>query len=145
MKIVVDTNIVFNAIISGKGNIGDILFNSSRNYFFFLSQFMIEEISKYSEKLSKASKLPYDKLNDAKQRVLSQITLISEEIILAIHWKDAFELMKDIDVKDTPFVALAFEMDALLWTGDKKLSIGLKMLGYDFCKSTEEILIMRQY
>jgi predicted nucleic acid-binding protein len=35
-----------------------------------------------------------------------------------------------IDVKDTPFVALAIELKLPIWTGDKKLKEGLKELGF---------------
>ena len=35
-------------------------------------------------------------------------------------------MCKEIDLKDISFVALALELDALLWTGDKKLKEGLE-------------------
>lgn len=37
----------------------------------------------------------------------------------------------DVDAKDTPFAALAIELDAPLWTGDKKLVLGLRKKGFD--------------
>lgn len=42
----------------------------------------------------------------------------------------AYDLCKDVDIKDTPFVALALELNSLFWTGDKKLKVGLAKLGY---------------
>jgi predicted nucleic acid-binding protein len=43
----------------------------------------------------------------------------------------AWELCKDVDEKDMMFVALALELDALLWTTDKKLATGLLAKGFD--------------
>lgn len=42
-----------------------------------------------------------------------------------------YDLCKDVDIKDTPFVALAIELGPSLWTGDKKLKEGLKQKGFD--------------
>jgi len=50
---------------------------------------------------------------------------VSEELISKRSWNKAFALTKDIDEDDTPFVALAIELNAKLWTGDKVLSKGL--------------------
>ncbi|PSQ84453.1 MAG: hypothetical protein BRD44_00900 [Bacteroidetes bacterium QS_7_67_15] len=41
------------------------------------------------------------------------------------------ELCHDIDETDTPHVALVFELDGELWTGDKKLKEGLRENGFD--------------
>jgi predicted nucleic acid-binding protein len=34
MKIVVDTNIIFSALLNSNGNIGDLLFNSDKDFEF---------------------------------------------------------------------------------------------------------------
>ncbi len=145
MIIVVDTNIVFSAIINGRGFIGDILFNSPSHYTFFSPEFMIDEISRYQDKLIKSSKLPLNKFHEAKASVLPQIELISEEVVSLKNWEKAYHLTFEIDQNHTPFVAFALKLDAILWTGDKKLINGMKNLGFDFCKSTDEILFIRNY
>lgn len=43
----------------------------------------------------------------------------------------AYELCGGIDENDTPVVALALELNALLWTGDEKLKEGLKRKGFN--------------
>jgi predicted nucleic acid-binding protein len=63
--------------------------------------------------------------------ILKRITLINEETISFLSRKRAYEFVKDIDLKDLPFVALALELDAFLWTGDKKLQDGLKSKGFN--------------
>jgi len=40
-------------------------------------------------------------------------------------------LYKDVDEKDTPFVALSLELGFELWTRDQELIIGLKAKGFD--------------
>ena len=42
----------------------------------------------------------------------------------------SLELIRDIDTDDLAFVSLTEYMDALLWTGDKHLELGLKAKGY---------------
>jgi len=36
-----------------------------------------------------------------------------------------------VDLKDTPFVALALHLDARLWTDDEELKAGLRARGFD--------------
>jgi predicted nucleic acid-binding protein len=42
----------------------------------------------------------------------------------------AYELCKDVDVKDTLFVAMSLEFDTWFWTGDKKLKAHLLSKGF---------------
>ncbi|MBP7534856.1 MAG: hypothetical protein KA783_10450 [Chitinophagales bacterium] len=44
----------------------------------------------------------------------------------------AYDLCKDIDEKDLAFVALALELNALLWTGDQKLRKGLESKNFGY-------------
>ena len=53
MKIVVDTNIVFSALLSTSSTISTILFNSDEHFQFFACSYMRHEIKKHWEKLKK--------------------------------------------------------------------------------------------
>ena len=44
-----------------------------------------------------------------------------------------------VDIKDTPFVAVALMLKAILWTGDKKLISVLKAKGFNNICNSEEI------
>lgn len=48
-----------------------------------------------------------------------------------------------MDEFDAPFIALALELDAPLWTGDKKLITGLAKKGIDWILSTDVISKIR--
>ncbi|HIH12377.1 TPA: hypothetical protein HA242_01515 [Candidatus Woesearchaeota archaeon] len=43
----------------------------------------------------------------------------------------AYDLCKEIDEDDAPFIALALEINGYLLTGDDKLKRGLKIKGFD--------------
>jgi predicted nucleic acid-binding protein len=145
VNIIVDTNIVFSAIINANGKIGDLLFNSPENYRFYSPEFMKEEVNRYSDKLLKASKLNKTELLVSQDNIFSKIDLISEEVISNNTWRKAFLLTKNIDQDDTPFVALTLEIDGILWTGDKKLISGLKLKDFNSILSTNELHILRGY
>ena len=71
--------------------------------------------------------------------IFEQINFISEELIKSVKCSEAIELVSDIDEDDTPFVALALELNAFLWTGDKKLIDGLASKNTFCAKSTADI------
>ncbi len=81
MNIVVDTNIVFSAIVNTNGLIGDLLFNSPHEFYFVSPEFMYSEIIRCKSKLQSSSKLSEEKLSESMFRVLSQIELVSEGFI----------------------------------------------------------------
>jgi len=45
-------------------------------------------------------------------------------------WR-AHEVCREVDPKDTPFVALTFHLDAFLWADDLELMKGLRARGFD--------------
>jgi predicted nucleic acid-binding protein len=144
MNLVIDTNIVFSAILNSKSNIGDLLLNYQNKIKFFAPEFLLFEIEKYSSKIEKISKLTTEEILISKILVLNSITFISEDLIQTEHWNNAFQLTKDIDEKDTPFVALAFQMKSKLWSGDKKLTNGLLSKKSNIIYTTQELLNILQ-
>ena len=50
------------------------------------------------------------------------------------------ERQPGVDLFDVPYLALAFDLDCPLWTGDKKLIKGLLDRGVDQALSTEDVL-----
>lgn len=119
MKVIIDTNIIFSALLSKNNKFQEIIFTDS--YQLFSPNFVLIEILKHQTKLLKNSKLNSDELLELLHLLTSRIEFISEKTISLTNKKKAYEFCKDIDVNDTPFVALSLELDAKLWTGDKKL------------------------
>jgi predicted nucleic acid-binding protein len=143
MKIVVDTNIIFSALLSSNSTIGDLLFNSDKYFEFYSCGYMRYEIQKHWERLKKISKLSDEQLHISYTQVLSKLKFINEEIIPVEIWLASEEITKEIDVDDTDFVALTKFLKATLWTGDKVLYSGLKGRKFKKLLNTTELLTLR--
>lgn len=67
------------------------------------------------------SKIEESNLVEAAEKILSKLNFISHELIAEASWKEVYNLLKDIDPSDIPFVALDLDLNCKLRTGDKKL------------------------
>ena len=72
MKIVVDTNIVFSALINISSRIGDMLFNSSSDIEFYTCDLLNEEIERHHARLQSLSRLTPEKLKTSQELLFSQ-------------------------------------------------------------------------
>lgn len=63
--------------------------------------------------------------------VLKRIRFYDEHTVTNESIQKAYELCKNVDEKDTPFVALTLELEGELWTGDKALKEGLRARGFE--------------
>lgn len=144
MKIVVDTNIIFSALLNSDSTIGDLLFNSEKHFEFYSCSYMRYEIQKHWERLKKISKLSDKQLQVSYTQVLSKLKFINEEIIPEETWLASQEITKGIDIDDIDFVALTKFLKATLWTGDKMLCNGLKTLQFKRLLNTQELLELRK-
>ena len=131
MRIVVDTNIIFSALISSSATIPDIIIAPFSHFNFYTSEYLFEELENHKYKLQKASRLTEKELTKAKTELFKYVHVISLEIIPQEIWQEAEALTFDIDPDDIPFVALSIFLDAYLWTGDKVLYRGLINKGFD--------------
>ena len=139
MNLVIDTNIVFSTLLNPNSSIGDILLNYQDSIQFYDPELVIEEINRYADKIEKYSKLNPTQLTICKSLLLNAIQFVSEELISEDSWSTAYLLTKDIDEDDTPFVALAVQMNAKLWSGDKKLTKGLILKQSELIFTTLEL------
>ena len=139
MKIVVDTNIVFSALISSGSTIPNIIIAPHGHFKFYASDYLFEELDRHKHKLQKASKLTEKEIEKAKTILFKYINTISLGIIPQKIWQEAEALTFDIDPDDCSFVALAIFLDAYLWTGDKILYNGLINRGFDKVLLTSEL------
>lgn len=142
MKVVVDTNIVFSTLLNPHSAIGEILMNVQDEFTFFAPVQLKDELTRYSSKIAAYTKLDPESLDEISRLVLSNINFFQEELISDQSWNQAFLITKDVDEDDTPFVALAIELDAKLWTGDKVLSKGIANKALDMLVTTDYLKLM---
>jgi len=128
VRIVVDSNIIFSALLTKNSSIRNILF--SRDHLFFSPNFVFAEIFKYKEKIFKCSRLDEIELYEYLNRILENIQFVKAEVVSNENYTVAYDMCRDIDEKDSPFIALAIEINAFIWTGDKKLRGGLEKKGF---------------
>lgn len=116
MKIIVDTNIVFRALLNTNGAIGDLIFNSETVFAFFSCNYMRYEIEKHWEKLLRISKLSNNELEESRFKIFAKINFINEELIPPKIWISAEEIVSDVDIDDADFIALTNHLKGRLWT-----------------------------
>ena len=140
MKIVVDTNIVFSAILNSTGRIGQILITSKSNFQFYSCVFLKTELNRHQDKLLKLTKLSIGELEELQDLITKNITFIHESLLPEKTIIAAEKLLIDVDINDSVFVALTKNLKAKLWTGDKELIKGLKSKKFKDVFTTGEIL-----
>ena len=144
MKIIVDANIVFSAILNTNGKIGDLLINSKEHFDFIAPDFLRREIRKHYARLCKISGLSIDQVQESEFQVCSDITFISEEQIKISSWISAENLVADIDPKDTHYVAYSKHFRCKIWSGDKTLIRGLQKKSFTNFITTNELYKLRE-
>lgn len=128
--VVVDANVLFSALLRSESRFAQIILGTDRP--FFICESTIVEIFKHKEKIVRLSKLEEDDLIRILYTLLRRLTVIKENLIVLPVRQQAYELCQDIDVTDTPFVALTLHLDGLLWTGDKVLKKGLREKDFEY-------------
>lgn len=140
MKIVVDTNIVFSAILNPAATIGQVLIYGHRQFDFYAPNLVKEEIKRHRQKIiALAEHVEESTFEDIRDEIFGCLHFISEEQIPFDYWHNAIAIVRDTDIDDIAFVVLAEYLDAKLWTGDKKLKNGLEKQGFKRAITTDEI------
>lgn len=139
MRIVVDSNIVFSAILNSQGKIGQLVINGSKHFQIYTPALLEEEIKTHKNKIIKISGFSNKQFENIYKTLTGRINFVEEVIISDKYLFEAIDLVKDIDENNILFVALTNHINAQLWTGDKKLSKGLKRKGYSKIISTNEL------
>lgn len=139
MNIIVDTNIVFSSILNPNSQIGQILlFHNPSLNLFSLPQ-LTNELLRYKEKIKLLKGFSDAEFYEVKHLVLKRIQFIDDFLIPVDKLLWAEELVSDIDIDDTLFVALTEYLEGFLWTGDKRLINGLKQKGWNRIISLDEL------
>lgn len=139
-KIVVDTNIVFSAILNPSSKIARIILGSKNYFQLYTCDFLKIELFHHREKILKYAKLSTQELQELEFLLFKNINFINENILPKELILKTEKLLRNVDVNDTPFVALTIHLDAKLWTGDKKLADGIENKNLIATLSTLQIL-----
>lgn len=142
MKIIVDTNIVFSAILNSNSRIAKILLNSKGYFQFFTCNYLRTEIQRHRNKLLKITRLSEDSLLELEELIMHNITFIDERLIPQSLLVNTELQLKAIDPNDTVFVALTKQLEGKLWTGDIQLYNGLKAKRFKDILLTSELSLL---
>lgn len=127
--IVVDTNILFSALLRKPSRFSEVILQSEHR--FYVCESVLIEMFRHKERILRLSHLEEDELVQLYQILLRRLHVYKEDLIAPEHWRRAHKLCRSIDETDTPHVALALELNASLWTGDKALRDRLPEQGFD--------------
>ena len=140
-KIVVDTNVLFSALLNTDSRIGQILLSGKRYYTFYAPEYMREEILMHKAKIKDIAHINENEFIELYELILKNISILNHTLIPYASYQEAERLCKTIDLDDTIFVAVAEFTRGKLWTGDKKLIKGLAEKGYKRLIQTETLYI----
>lgn len=143
MKFVIDTNIVFSAVLNTEGKIGDLIMNSQGILEFHTCDTLRNELKKHRAKLLELSKLNEDQLDQSIYQITNCLTFTNEALIPFEFWLKGADLVRDIDMNDIAFLALSEFLGVKLWTGDRMLMKGLAKKGHLNFITTDELHNLR--
>ncbi len=127
MIVIIDSNIVFSAILNSQSKIGHLIINSSNIFRFYTVSLLKNEIERHKDKLLSISGFSDEQYQNSYQKIIRRISFVDDILIPDDVIEDAINFVADIDENDILFVALTNHLNAKLWTGDKKLISGLKV------------------
>lgn len=136
MKFVVDTNIVFSAILNTNSRIASLLIESKDQFQCYAPVYLLSELDVHRSKIKQILKISLNEIIELQHLVTHNIHFISEYQISEKNWLNAENITAPVDGDDIAFVALALELSCPLWTGDKKLQ---KIITLPKILSTEQI------
>ena len=139
MRIVVDTNIAFSAILNTNSKIARILLQPKSRLNFYSTEQLLSEIEEHKEKIKKISNYSDYELDRIITLISNKIRFINLRLIPKESYEYAESLTKDVDIDDTEFVALTEHIKGKLWSGDKELQKGLNKKGWNKFISTDEL------
>ncbi len=123
---IIDANILMSMLISGKAAYRPIL----TYYRFIVPDFAFVEIDKYSSIILQKTKLNEEEFKQWSCFVFSQVRTIPRYILSEDVLTKSNQLLHDIDLKDTSYVALSMELNLVLLTRDDILYKGLRKKGF---------------
>lgn len=144
VRLIVDANIVFSAILNTNGKIGDLLINGGKRFEFLAPDFLRIEIKTHYSKLVKISGLTIEQIQESEFQIYKGIKFISEEQINVSTWISSEKLVADIDLKDIHYIAFSKHFRCKIWSGDKALMKGLAKKKFTKFVTTDELFALAE-
>ena len=138
-KLIVDSNIIFSAILNINSRIGQILLTGEDFYQFYAPKYVRSEIWQHQDKIKKIGKFDNEEFLEVYELFLKNIIILNHSIVPKEDYRKAYDLCKDIDPADTTFVAFSLFLKSKIWTGDKKLVNGLTKKGFKKIITTDDL------
>ena len=126
MKLVLDSNIIFSALIK-KPKTRDIILSDF--FELYAPEYIFNEIIKHKELLLRKSKLDqgdFDALLLLLQKHIHLVTKEKYDKKMAI----AEDILRNIDITDSPFLALALAFNCSIWSNDGHFQQQNKVMVY---------------
>ena len=139
MRIVLDTNIVFSALLNTNSKIAQIILQPKTRLNFYTTEQLLFEIKEHRAKIINLTDYSDYELDRMIRLITHKIRFINVSLIPAEIYNKSEILTHDIDEDDCEFVALADHIRGKLWSGDKRLMKGLLNKGWKKFISTEEL------
>lgn len=139
MRIVIDTNIAFSAILNTNSKIARILLQPRSRFNFYSTEQLLDEIEEHRSKIKQLSDFSDLELNRVIKLITNRIRFINIRLVSKESYKLAETLTVDVDIDDTEFVALTEHMRGKFWSGDKELQRGLMKKGWNKFITTDEL------
>jgi predicted nucleic acid-binding protein len=145
MRIVIDTNIVYSALLNTNSKIAKIILLPKSGLNFYATDCLEAEIEEHKMALIKHSGLTNQEFNLARKLISKRVKFLNIELIPIKVFNRVREMTSRIDDDDTEFVALTEHINGRLWTGDKQLINGLKKFNWNKIITTSELYDMINY
>lgn len=123
--IVVDTNIVFSGILTPTGKISKLLTAKRGQIRYIAPAYLMEELHAHKLKILKITNYSESQYERLRNIVIRHVEFFESSYIAEACQLRATNDLAMVDIDDIPFLALAYQEGAHLWTGDKKLIQGL--------------------
>jgi predicted nucleic acid-binding protein len=130
MRIVIDTNIAFSAILNTDSLIARIILQPKSKLHFYSTDLLLLEIAEHKNKLKQMSGYSGIELDEIIDLITTKIRFINAKLIPSKILLETQDFLKFIDIDDTEFVALTIHIKGRLWSGDKTLQKGLFQKGW---------------
>jgi len=114
MKLVIDTNVIFSALLK-EGKTRDILLNEDVEI--YIPEYFFSELMDYEDMIVNRTGMDKDEY-----RTLIDLLFLNIDVVPKEDFEDelnkAKDIMEEIDSDDSPFLGLAMKKDCILWSDD---------------------------